>query len=104
VHARGHVGSARRPGPDGVQTGPPIESEDDERIEYRQVIADLLGDFAPSRWGDDAEDCTSEQETGGITDGSEIVRALRDDLTMRHPECDVLPVAGHHIISADGYR
>jgi hypothetical protein len=98
------VMSAAREGrvPDGVRTGPPIESEDDERIEYRQVIADLLGDLAPSRWADDAEDCASEQETGDVNDSPEIVRALREDLTMRHPECDVLPVTEHRITLADG--
>jgi hypothetical protein len=36
--------------PQGVDVGLPIESDDDQRVEYRQVIADLLSDLAPSRW------------------------------------------------------
>ena len=36
--------------PQGVDVGLPIESDDDQRIEYRQVVADLLSDLAPSRW------------------------------------------------------
>jgi hypothetical protein len=36
--------------PQGVDVGLPIESDDDQRVEYRQAIADLLSDLAPSRW------------------------------------------------------
>jgi hypothetical protein len=39
--------------PDGVTVGPPIESDDDQRIEYRQVIADLLAELGPETWTDD---------------------------------------------------
>jgi len=40
---------AGRP-PAGVAVGPPIDSDDDQRVEYRQVIADLLADLAPDAW------------------------------------------------------
>ena len=46
VMAAGREGRA----PLGVDVGLPIESDDDQRIEYRQVVADLLSDLAPSRW------------------------------------------------------
>jgi hypothetical protein len=96
--------SAAREGrtPNGVQTGPPIESEDDERIEYRQLIADLLGDLTPGRWTDDPEECTSEQTTADVNDPSGIVRLLQDELKTRHSECNVLPVTEHRVMLANG--
>ena len=36
--------------PTGVEVGPPITAPDDQRIEYRQVIADLLADLSPGQW------------------------------------------------------
>ena len=53
--------------PGGVHTGPPIETEDDQRIEYRQVIADLLADLAPGNWANETECQVSENDTGSST-------------------------------------
>jgi hypothetical protein len=85
-----------------VQTGPPIESEDDQRIEYRQVIADLLGDLAPSRWTDQAEHQVGENDGVSISDLPEIVGMLRDNLSMRHAGCRILRVNEHCVTLANG--
>lgn len=34
----------------GVQVGPPIDDDDDQRLEYRQALRDLLGELSPSVW------------------------------------------------------
>jgi CRP-like cAMP-binding protein len=56
--------------PAGVEVGPPITATDDQRIEYRQVIADLLADLSPEQWdagtplivGDDTSPATRERD------------------------------------------
>ena len=74
------VMSAARNGraPQAVDVGPPIESEDDQRIEYRQVIADLLADLAPSRWTD--------TDIGPVmeSDCDELIELLSRELPDRH--------------------
>ena len=74
------VMSAAREGrvPQAVHVGPPIESGDDQRIEYRQVVADLLADLAPSRWADP----DAAPVTGPGSD--ELVELLSRDLPGRH--------------------
>lgn len=43
--------AATREGRDSTAAiGPPIESDDDDRIEYRQALRDLLDELAPSSW------------------------------------------------------
>jgi len=102
------VMSAAREGraPEGVQTGPPngppIETEDDQRIEYRQAIADLLADLAPGNWADETECQVSENDTGSSNDLPEIIRILRDSLSMRLAGCRVLHVNEHCVTLADG--
>ena len=49
VHEVINVVMEGRP-PTGVEVGPPITAPDDQRIEYRQVIADLLADLSPGQW------------------------------------------------------
>jgi hypothetical protein len=61
-----------------VDVGPPIESGDDQRIEYRQVVADLLADLAPSTWPEP----TAGPVTGPGSD--ELVELLSHDLPDRH--------------------
>src|SRR5215470_13409220 len=36
--------------PSGVRVGPPIDDNDDQRIEYRQALRDLLAELSPSAW------------------------------------------------------
>jgi hypothetical protein len=95
--------SAAREGriPEGIQTGPPIETEDDPRIEYRQVIADLLADLSPGSWTDDTECPIGENDAGIINDVSEIIEMLRANLVMRHAGCRILPVNEHRVTLAD---
>jgi hypothetical protein len=64
--------------PQGVDVGLPIESEDDQRIEYRQVVADLLSDLAPSRWPSPIADEVPE------SDYDELCGLLSQELPSRH--------------------
>lgn len=74
------VMSATREGrvPQGVDVGLLIESEDDQRIEYRQVVADLLSDLAPSRWPNPIADEVPE------SDYDELCGLLSRELPNRH--------------------
>lgn len=42
--------------PSGIPVGPPIEDDDDQRLEYRQALRDLLAPLSPSAWLDDETD------------------------------------------------
>ncbi|GIF02289.1 hypothetical protein [Paractinoplanes rishiriensis] len=42
--------------PSGIPVGPPIEDDDDQRLEYRQALRDLLARLSPSAWLDDEAD------------------------------------------------
>ncbi|MFD6662546.1 hypothetical protein ACFWDK_09275 [Micromonospora chalcea] len=49
--------------PSGIPVGPPIEDDDDQRLEYRQALRDLLAPLSPSAWLDgDADPEPSSQE------------------------------------------
>ncbi len=92
----------RRGGPrnDDILVGTPIEMSDDQRIEYQQLVSDLLGDCAPEAFDADAED-----DTGGEVNLGAI-RAELDDLTWSLPdikivEFDVVHTAideSHHLL------
>lgn len=69
--------------PDGVAAGPPIDSDDDQRVEYRQVIADLLADLAPGTWTDDGPP------------GSELAELLAAELSFLNSGAQVLPMPLH---------
>jgi hypothetical protein len=64
--------------PQAVDVGRPIESEDDQRIEYRQVVADLLSELAPSRWPSPIAD-----ELSG-SDYDDLCGLLSQELPSRH--------------------
>ena len=64
--------------PQGADVGLPIESDDDQRIEYRQVVADLLSDLAPSRW---PSPITDEVPESGY---DELCSLLSQELPGRH--------------------
>lgn len=36
--------------PSGVRVGPPIDDDNDQRLEYRQALRDLLAELSPSAW------------------------------------------------------
>jgi hypothetical protein len=36
--------------PSGVRVGPPINDDQDQRLEYRQALRDLLAELSPSAW------------------------------------------------------
>lgn len=36
--------------PSGVHVGPPIEDDDDQRLEYRQALRDVFSELTPSAW------------------------------------------------------
>jgi hypothetical protein len=40
------------PSPSDLLTGPPISRDDDQRLEYRQLLADLLADLSPGAYSD----------------------------------------------------
>lgn len=93
----------RRGGPRNLDilVGTPIEMSDDQRIEYQQLVSDLLGDCAPEAFDDDTED--------DGTDGEVDLGAIRgelDELTWSLPdikivEFDVVHTAiddSHHLL------
>jgi hypothetical protein len=69
--------------PDGVTVGPPIDSDDDQRVEYRQVIADLLADLGPETWTDDGPP------------GPELTELLSAELSFLNSGAQVLPMPLH---------
>jgi len=72
--------------PDGVDVGLPIESDEEQRVEYRQVVADLLSDLAPSRWPNPAADELPE------SDYDELCTLLSRELPGRHHGAEVSAV------------
>lgn len=50
--------------PQGVQVGPPVDDQDDERIEYMPAVDDLLADFAPNRWAGEPSDSARSSMCG----------------------------------------
>ncbi len=46
----------------GIPSGPPVRDDDDQRIEYRQVLRDLLAELSPSAWSDGSSAPEAEEE------------------------------------------
>jgi hypothetical protein len=69
--------------PNGVAVGPLIESDDDQRVEYRQVIADLLADLGPDTWTDDGPP------------GPELTELLSAELSFLNSGAQVRPTSLH---------
>jgi hypothetical protein len=42
--------------PSGVRVGPPIADDNDQRLEYRQALRDLLAELSPSVWLENQDD------------------------------------------------
>ena len=57
------------PRPSGVRVGPPIDYDDDQRLEYRQALRDLLAELSPSAWLEiqDAPGACAEQRASEPT-------------------------------------
>jgi hypothetical protein len=65
--------------PQGITVGPPIEAEDDQRIEYRQVLADLLVDLSPSMWNEG--DAAADPRESNVQD---LIDVISHELPERH--------------------
>lgn len=65
--------------PQGISVGPPIESANDQRLEYRQVLADLLTDLGPSMW-----EVPSAPPGAAESSDRGIFEALVEELPQRH--------------------
>jgi len=65
--------------PSGVRVGPPIDDADDQRLEYRQALRDLLAELSPSAW----------LETQGESGGTEQ-QASEPTLNRSPDEVDVI--------------
>jgi hypothetical protein len=52
--------------PSRVRVGRPIDDNDDQRLEYRQALRDLLGGLSPSAWltTEDTSESSAEQSVG----------------------------------------
>jgi hypothetical protein len=88
---------ARRNGrlPDtDIPNGPPIESPDDQRLEYRQLLADLLADLSPDGFAE------ANAEPTEPADDSVDLHQLRDllrDLTWRRANCQIKHTEIDHV-------
>ncbi len=97
LHVEAQIGElrlARREGrlPDtNVPTGPPIESADDQRLEYRQLLADLLADLSP----DGFAEASAELVEDGV-DLHQLSERLRD-LTWQRASCQVRQAGLDHV-------
>ncbi len=78
--------------PHAIEVGLPIDREDDQRIEYRRVIADLLADLAPSRWETPAP---NEGLAGEST--NEFADLISRNLPVRHSGVRILPVSNYSV-------
>lgn len=73
--------------PSGVRVGAPIADDDDQRLEYRQALRDLLGELTPSVWlvahessdDDTATDTTTEQTPGQSPHGLDAIESHLDE-------------------------
>jgi hypothetical protein len=93
----GELRLARREGrlPDTkLPTGPPIESADDQRLEYRQLLADLLADLSPDGFAE-ANAEPAEPVDDGV-DLHQLNERLRD-LTWRRSSCLVRQAEIDHV-------
>jgi hypothetical protein len=79
--------------PSGVRVGPPIDDDDDRRIEYRQALRDLLADFAPSVW--------AEAHPEHIEESTESVKSR---LGERIGGLDIRDAAAKVVVTSEGVR
>lgn len=67
--------------PSGVRVGPSIDDDDDQRLEYRQALRDLLAELSPSAWlaaedepGTSAGQTASETGANHPQDGIDTIK------------------------------
>lgn len=90
--------------PSGVRVGPPIVDDDDQRLEYRQALRDLLGVLTPSVWleahesFDEDTDTATEQTPGQSPHGLDTIESHLDErlsgLQLREVEQQRVTVDG----------
>lgn len=66
--------------PRDVRLGTPLESDDDQRIEYRQVMRDLLAELSPSAWH------TAQQADPPASAGTQVDRPSVAEIKARLQE------------------
>jgi hypothetical protein len=74
--------------PSRVRVGPPIDDDDDQRLEYRQALRDLLAELSPSAWletesGRGLEQKAIESTANHPPDGFEVIKS---DIHQRLPD------------------
>lgn len=88
------VRTGRPPG--AIQTGPTISDERDQRIEYRQVLADLLLDLSPTMWDqDDGSAEEDEEEEESFLNVERLLELLAEELPLRHRGVVVVGASEH---------
>lgn len=75
--------------PSGIGVGPPIDDDDDQRLEYRQALRDLLAELSPSAWLAAHEDPGAGAEQGASAPtanrSSDEIHAIKTELSERLP-------------------
>jgi hypothetical protein len=76
--------------PSGVPVGPPIGDDDDQRLEYRQALRDLLAELSPSAWLESRDHPAADvgQQPIDQADGrpSQDIDDIKSDLQERLPD------------------
>ena len=82
-----------------------IVSDDDERIEYRQALRDLLADWSPSAWLSREHPSSPQSSPGGgeaSVDGQAEIERMQHEVAARVESAWCLPVASDRFVFADG--
>jgi hypothetical protein len=96
--------------PSGVRVGPPIEDDDDQRLEYRQALRDVIAELSPSAWLESHQDPepavgheTREPTANRLPQRIEGIKAeLKERLSglqYRNPEQVSIMVSGLQAVS-----
>lgn len=94
--------------PSGVRVGPPIDDDNDQRLEYRQVLRDLLAELTPSAWlavENDGDE--SARRAGSAKDSGRSPRTtdeIKAELEERLPHSQCRLVAPNSVTVDGGAR
>jgi len=93
---------ARRSGSnaEGVAVGPPVTSHQDQRLEYRQMLSDLLGDLAPDAYATAAADDDDGAQLLAIHRELRDLATRRRDVAVRAVELLAVDVDDEHLLVA----
>ncbi|MEV4323103.1 hypothetical protein AB0J37_12805 [Microbispora rosea] len=87
--------------PSKVRVGPPIDDDDDQRLEYRQAMRDLLAELSPSAWPETQDDpeLDTRQSTGERTTNNppDEIDQIKMDLRERLRGVRILDVQSHTV-------